>query len=73
MQSQAAMFQLFMPEQLYNPDAEQQSALARAPMDRRHHYIWAFEPRRLVNQHFNDKSEVVVRNATSKTTLQYFY
>jgi len=66
------MFRLYMPEQLYGFDKSQASQL-QAPIDRRHHYVWAFEPRRIVKQQYNDTSTITNDTATSKTTLKYFY
>ncbi len=66
------MFRLYMPEQLYDFDKSQALQL-KAPINRRHHYVWAFEPRRIVTRQYNSTSATGNETVTSKTTLKYFY
>ncbi len=67
------MFRLYMPEELYDLDRKADGSSVQAPIDRRHHYIWAFEPRRVVSKQYNHISKATFNRDTTKTTLSYFY
>lgn len=72
LQTPNGLFPLFMPAEIYAPDKEQTTP-TQPQIDRRHHYVWAFEPRRIVREEFSDNYRTKNKTATSKTTLSYFY